>query len=136
LIFVSCLFMSISIHLRLAQVLLVISSCAQKNINYQHEWCGVLLPKMCCFTRQLITCKGEQYWCQQIRINSCRVTFFFSSIQKNIYCNFVSYVVGRCDVSSSFVSATSICLSICFYLGMWIMHQDLGSTHYMDILLS
>jgi hypothetical protein len=87
------------------------------------------------FSCKAIMCKGEQYWHQQIRIKSRHATFYFSSIQKKLYCDLVLYVVGKCDAGSSFVSATSICWSICFYLGMWIMHQDLESTHYRDILL-
>jgi hypothetical protein len=79
-------------------------------------------------TQNVLFCKEIVVWREVILTSTnynqklkCKI-FFLEHSKDFINCNLVLYVVGRCDAGSSFVGVASICRSICFYLGMWIMH--------------
>jgi hypothetical protein len=93
--------------------------------------CDIFHKMLLC--KGVIMCRGEiltvARWKQELECN-----IFFLEHSKYIYYNLV-YVTRGCHGNSSYVNATSICWSICFHLGMWIMFHHLKSSQYMSILL-
>ncbi len=82
----------------------------------------------CVITQNVLFCKEIVVWKGVILTSAnynqkleCTI-FFLEHLKDFINCDLVLYVIGRCDACSSFVGATSICWSICLYLGMWTMH--------------